>query len=283
MAEQKLNPMEPEPSNAPGAQPGQAAPPQPPSPPRPAEPPQPGLSGLSDDLANEPPSTFIDPVEHFEQLAAKRRIETPGPEMPKIDLDALGATTMATVKEQAKQRMMGEFAPVWQEMQGIDQQLAKLGDDEFADDDKKKALMNRRQQLQATMAGPMRIANDLVNRQADQEGHHIIMLQEQAAAEYPEIADELLDLAAAMPAAQRANPTTYHLLAQQVYGRKMVADRGRARVSEAGTMVGMASGRTGTGFAPPNEVSSQEIERLRRMGLSGNALSQAAERLGRNR
>jgi len=219
-------------------------------------------------------SVFVDQPDYEDSRPASR-------EMPRIDLEALGAKTMATVNEQAKNRMMGEFAPMWHEMQGIDRELSTLSGDDFGEEEKKQKLLERRQAIEGTLRGPLRIANELISNQMGQTGRGIVQLQEAAASEYPEIADELLDLAQLMPLEQQSTPATYQLLAQQVYGRRAVAERGKARISNAGSMSGVVGGRSGAGAGPRYEVSSVEVRKLRNMGLKGAHLAEAVERLGR--
>ena len=235
-----------------------------------------GLQGKLESIRDEDPdaSVFVDPPD-FEDSSAPRR------SMPKIDLAALGARTHAVTQDAAKRRMMAEVAPLYNQAQQIEQELARLAKDDFGDESRKQELLNQRQQIANTMNGPLRMANELVTKQMGTEARSIIQLQEAAASEFPEVADEVLDLASQMTLEQQASPVTYRLLAQQVYGEHVMSGRHRGNISSVGANSGLVGGRSGTQGGPRYEVSSQDVRKLRNMGLKGKSLSEAIDRLSR--
>ncbi|HUT60041.1 MAG TPA: hypothetical protein VNA25_19520 [Phycisphaerae bacterium] len=219
-------------------------------------------------------SIFVDPPEYGE---GERRPT----EMPRINLEALGQRAQAATQEAAKQRIAKELHPLWMQSQAIDRELAALEKDDFGDESKKQALLAQRQGIANTVNGPLRIANELFSSESRDQARTIAQMQEQAASEFPEVADEMLDLASRMTIDQQLKPTTYRLLAQQVYGEHVMSGRDRGRISSAGASSGMVGGRSGTQGGGRHEVSFQDVRKLRTMGLKGRALTEAIEGLSR--
>lgn len=288
-------PMAPDPNDVP--QPTVTAEPQAPVTPAPPptndedagnpflEPPAIDLGALA---SPEPPAPEPDPVPAPQPEITPPAPQPDGSEPPPIDLAAIGADLPRLANEAANMATRQQWEQLHHRSQQIDAELNSIPhqtEDQLAalsDRDRERVNQlrmeknNIQQQVDVVLPKEHAMRQSLMQQQAVQ----IASVQRRVATEHPEYASRILDIARVMPPEQQANPVVYEGILNQVIGEEARRDRDQKRMEEASQRATVA-GRSGPDtHRPAREVTSQEVDVLRRLGLKPDAVKRAAGRLG---
>lgn len=219
----------------------------------------------------------------------KRKITNPIKRQapPKVDLSTIGANLPGLAVEAARKQTADQYQGLQSQMQQIDAQLGSIphGTEEqremLSDPDRARvdSLKAEKQRIDDVMRNQLPVAHNLRESTMKNEAANIRQLQRDVATQHPELASRILDMASAFPAKVQADPQTYDVLVRQVLGEQVLRDRQDHRIESAGSRAAMAGPSVGGNIAQYTEVASEDVDKLRRMGLKGNSLKRVVTNL----